>query len=72
MPFYATILPTGHDRHRHRRKCPRELNLIEYQFCEPEDNGILRIRLNQPERMNDLVGTTKENGIGAEIGEYTP
>ena len=39
-----------------------ESKLIEHLPCEPEDNGILRIRLNQPERMNDLVGTTKENG----------
>ena len=42
-----------------------EPKLIEHLLCEPEDNGILRIKLNQPERMNDLVGTTEENGIVA-------
>ena len=42
-----------------------EPKLIEHLLCEPEDNGILWIKLNQPERMNDLVGTAEENGTVA-------
>ena len=47
-----------------------EPKLIEHLLCEPEDNGILWIKLNQPERMNDLVGTAEENGTVAQVGEY--
>ncbi len=46
-----------------------EPKLIEHLLCEPEDNGILWIKLNQPERMNDLVGTAEENGTVAEVGD---
>jgi hypothetical protein len=46
-----------------------EPKLIEHLLCQPKDNGILWIELNQPERMNDLVGTAEENGTVAEIGD---
>jgi enoyl-CoA hydratase/carnithine racemase len=38
------------------------LKLVDYLLYEPEDNGILWIKFNRPERMNALVGTAEENG----------
>ena len=35
--------------------------LVDYLLYEPEDNGILWIKFNRPERMNALVGTAEEN-----------
>ena len=45
-------------------------NLVDYLLYEPEDNGILWIKFNRPERMNALVGTSEENGTVAKVGEY--
>ncbi|MEM7250677.1 MAG: enoyl-CoA hydratase-related protein [Pseudomonadota bacterium] len=45
-------------------------NLVDYLLYEPEDNGILWIKFNRPERMNALVGTAEENGTVAKVGEY--
>ena len=45
-------------------------NLVNYLLYEPEDNGILWIKFNRPERMNALVGTAQENGTVAKVGEY--
>ena len=47
-----------------------EPNLVDYLLYEPEDNGILWIKFNRPERMNALVGTAEENGTVAKVGEY--
>jgi enoyl-CoA hydratase/carnithine racemase len=44
--------------------------LVDYLLYQPEDNGILWIKFNQPERMNALVGTAEENGTVAKVGEY--
>jgi enoyl-CoA hydratase/carnithine racemase len=44
--------------------------LVEHLLYEPEDNGILWIRFNRPERLNALVGTAEENGTVAKVGEY--
>ena len=44
--------------------------LVDYLLYEPEDNGILWIKFNRPERMNALVGTAEENGTVAKVGEY--
>src|SRR5438270_11040708 len=44
--------------------------LVEYLLYEPEDNGILWIKFNRPDRMNALVGTAEENGTVAKVGEY--
>jgi enoyl-CoA hydratase/carnithine racemase len=44
--------------------------LVDYLRYEPEDNGILWIKFNRPERMNALVGTAEENGTVAKVGEY--
>ena len=35
--------------------------LVDYLLYEPEDNGILWIKFNRPERMNALVATAEEN-----------
>ena len=45
-------------------------NLVDYLLYEPEDNGILWIKFNRPERMNALIGTAHENGTVAKVGEY--
>lgn len=44
--------------------------LVEHLLSEKEDNGILWIRFNRPERMNALVGSSEENGTVAKVGEY--
>ncbi len=44
--------------------------LVDYLLYEPEDNGILWIKFNRPERMNALVGTAQENATVAKVGEY--
>ncbi len=44
--------------------------LVDYLSYEPEDNGILWIRFNRPDRLNALVGTAEENGTVAKVGEY--
>ncbi len=44
--------------------------LVDYLRYEPEDNGILWIKFNRPERMNALIGTAHENGTVAKVGEY--
>ncbi len=44
--------------------------LVDYLLYEKEDNGIVWIKFNRPERMNALVGTAEENGTVAKVGEY--
>ena len=44
--------------------------LVDHLLYEPEDNGILWIRFNRPERLNTLVGTAEENSTAAKVGEY--
>lgn len=43
---------------------------VDYLLYEPEDNGILWIKFNRPERMNALIGTSEENATVAKVGEY--
>ena len=45
-------------------------NLVDYLLYEKEDNGIVWIKFNRPERMNSLVGTSQMNGTVAKVGEY--
>ena len=47
-----------------------EPRLVDHLLYEPEDNGILWIKFNRPERLNALVGTAEENGTVAKVGEY--
>jgi enoyl-CoA hydratase/carnithine racemase len=44
--------------------------LVDHLLYEPEDNGILWIKFNRPERMNALVGTSEENATVVKVGEY--
>jgi 2-(1,2-epoxy-1,2-dihydrophenyl)acetyl-CoA isomerase len=44
--------------------------LVDYLLYEPEDNGILWIKFNRPEKMNALYGTAEANGTVAKVGEY--
>ena len=44
--------------------------LVDYLLYEKEDNGILWIKFNRPEKMNALYGTAEANGTVAKVGEY--
>ena len=44
--------------------------LVDYLLYEPEENGILWIRFNRPERLNALVGVAEIEGTVAKVGEY--
>ncbi len=44
--------------------------LVPYLLYDPDDNGILWIRFNRPERMNAIVGNSQQNGTVAKVGEY--
>lgn len=44
--------------------------LVPYLLYEPEDNGILWIKFNRPERMNAIVGNSQVNSTVAKVGEY--
>ncbi|MBC8452209.1 MAG: enoyl-CoA hydratase/isomerase family protein, partial [Rhodospirillaceae bacterium] len=44
--------------------------LVDYLLYEKEDNGILWIKFNRPEKMNALYGTAEDNGTVAKVGEY--
>jgi 2-(1,2-epoxy-1,2-dihydrophenyl)acetyl-CoA isomerase len=44
--------------------------LVDYLLYEKEDNGILWIKFNRPEKMNALYGTAETNGTVAKVGEY--
>ncbi len=48
----------------------QELELVPYLLYEPEDNGILWIRFNRPERLNAAVGGTERTGTLSKVGEY--
>jgi 2-(1,2-epoxy-1,2-dihydrophenyl)acetyl-CoA isomerase len=41
--------------------------LVDHLLYEPEDNGILWIKINRPER---LIGTAEENSTVAKVGDY--
>tara|TARA_B100000676_G_scaffold312502_1_gene387025 strand:+ start:2677 stop:3525 length:849 start_codon:yes stop_codon:yes gene_type:complete len=44
--------------------------LVDYLLYEKEDDGILWIKFNRPEKMNALYGTAEDNGTVAKVGEY--
>jgi 2-(1,2-epoxy-1,2-dihydrophenyl)acetyl-CoA isomerase len=44
--------------------------LVDYLLYEKEDNGILWIKFNRPEKMNALYGTAETLGTVAKVGEY--
>ena len=44
--------------------------LVDYLLYEKEDNGILWIKFNRPEKMNALYGTAESSGTVAKVGEY--
>ena len=44
--------------------------LVDYLLYEKEDNGILWIKFNRPEKMNALYGTSEPRGTVAKVGEY--
>ena len=45
-------------------------NLVDHLLYEREDNGIVWIKFNRPERMNAILGSAEENGTVAKVGEY--
>ncbi|MDA0353054.1 MAG: enoyl-CoA hydratase-related protein [Chloroflexi bacterium] len=48
----------------------QQLELVPYLLYEKEDNGILWIRFNRPEKLNAAVGGTERTGTLAKVGEY--
>jgi 2-(1,2-epoxy-1,2-dihydrophenyl)acetyl-CoA isomerase len=44
--------------------------LVDYLLYEKEDNGVLWIKFNRPEKMNALYGTAEAQGTVAKVGEY--
>lgn len=44
--------------------------LVDYLLYEKEDNGILWIKFNRPEKMNAIYGTSEARGTVAKVGEY--
>jgi 2-(1,2-epoxy-1,2-dihydrophenyl)acetyl-CoA isomerase len=45
-------------------------NLVPWLLYEPEDNGILWIKFNRPDRMNATVGGGQERSTVAKVVEY--
>ena len=54
----------------HQNGGPMTPDLVPYLLYEPDDNGILWIKFNRPERMNAIVGNSQEKGTVAKVGEY--
>ena len=47
-----------------------ELEKVPHLLYEPEDNGILWIKFNRPERMNAAIGGAQRNGTLTKVVEY--
>ena len=48
----------------------QQLELVPYLLYEKEDNGILWIKFNRPEKLNAAVGGPERNGTLSKVGEY--
>ncbi len=48
----------------------QELELVPYLLYEKEENGILWIKFNRPEKLNAAVGGSERTGTLAKVGEY--
>ncbi len=48
----------------------QELELVPYLLYEKEDNGILWIKFNRPEKLNAAVGSTERTSTLAKVGDY--
>jgi 2-(1,2-epoxy-1,2-dihydrophenyl)acetyl-CoA isomerase len=48
----------------------QELELVPYLLYEKEDNGIVWIKFNRPERLNAAVGSSERTGTLSKVGEY--
>ncbi len=46
------------------------LETVPYLLYEKEENGILWIKFNRPEKLNAAVGSTERTGTLAKVGEY--
>ena len=47
-----------------------ELEQVPYLLYEKEDNGILWIKFNRPERLNAVIGGAQRNGTLTKVVEY--
>lgn len=48
----------------------QQLELVPYLLWEKEDNGILWIKFNRPEKLNAAVGGPERTGTLSKVGEY--
>ena len=48
----------------------QQLELVPYLLYEKEDNGILWIKFNRPEKLNAAVGGPERAGTLSKVGEY--
>jgi 2-(1,2-epoxy-1,2-dihydrophenyl)acetyl-CoA isomerase len=48
----------------------QQMELVPYLLYEKENNGILWIKFNNPERLNACIGGTERNSTIAKVGEY--
>jgi 2-(1,2-epoxy-1,2-dihydrophenyl)acetyl-CoA isomerase len=48
----------------------QQLELVPYLLWEKEDNGILWIKFNRPEKLNAAVGGSERTGTLSKVGEY--
>ncbi|MFQ5380636.1 MAG: enoyl-CoA hydratase/isomerase family protein [Dehalococcoidia bacterium] len=48
----------------------QELELVPYLLYEREENGILWIKFNRPDKLNAAVGGAERKGTLAKVGEY--
>ncbi len=48
----------------------QQLDLVPYLLYEKEDNGILWIKFNRPDKLNAAVGGAERSGTLAKVGEY--
>ncbi len=48
----------------------QQLELVPYLLYEKEDNGILWIKFNRPEKLNAAVGGPERTGTLSKVGEY--
>ena len=45
-------------------------NLVPWLLYEPDDNGVLWIKFNRPDRMNATLGSAQDRSTASKVVEY--